>query len=588
MSSSSTSPLISCFTSILNLSKSLDIPCQRYSCLAICNLSSSSNPQHKIAIVEEYGSTNGLASTSSTGIGLGNTSTVKGSGSLVLKALIFLLKFPDVMIQKYTAMSVAGLALGNYGNNKTKICNEGCVKPLIDLIRLAADREVILAAVIALNCIVIGPELSTKAMLLYENSLIPILKLINDKRNPSNYGISIGLLDEKLTSGSYGGDEEDDMVVDIDMVSSVIYMLGSLSEHEDLKAKLVEFNSIEMVVKQYNNTDKYSGMMLKATTSSSKKGDASASNTSHNSILSSTSTMIDIKRAIGYFFAGLCEQVEYHDLLYQQGAFQVIISLASLEDIECQEYSAFCLAHLASNKDFQVILVNMNVVKPLVVMLSSDAEPKHYAGLALLKLADNFENHIKIAEAGGIQALLRLGRSKTNDEQLQYKAALSVGQLASNAVRLMPNLTMSSSKSQILNNPSHTSPNIGNQGADSGLARGGTNNAIGHGVRMLNRLRRQSQELHSQSMPLPSSNSTGAELVNTYLNGQGRNNLKLDDDDALRLAEMRHSGRDRNRSRLVPNVTNDAGGIHRVIISSSVEELPQVSQFVNASKLHEK
>ena len=71
-------------------------------------------------------------------------------------------------------------------------------------------------------------------------------------------------------------------------------------------------------------------------------------------------------------------------------------------------------------------------------MMASDTEPKHYAGLALLKLADNFENHLKIAEEGGIQALLRLGRVRSTDEQLQYKAALTVGQLASNAVKLLP------------------------------------------------------------------------------------------------------------------------------------------------------
>ena len=42
--------------------------------------------------------------------------------------------------------------------------------------------------------------------------------------------------------------------------------------------------------------------------------------------------------------------------------------------------------------------MNMGVVRPLLVaMLSDDAEPKYYAGLALLKLADNFENHLKAA-----------------------------------------------------------------------------------------------------------------------------------------------------------------------------------------------
>ena len=71
-------------------------------------------------------------------------------------------------------------------------------------------------------------------------------------------------------------------------------------------------------------------------------------------------------------------------------------------------------------------------------MMSIQAEPRHYAGLALLKLADNFENHVAIAQEGGIQALLRLGRERTTDEELQYKAALTVGTLASNAVKMMP------------------------------------------------------------------------------------------------------------------------------------------------------
>jgi hypothetical protein len=58
--------------------------------------------------------------------------------------------------------------------------------------------------------------------------------------------------------------------------------------------------------------------------------------------------------------------------------------------------------------------------------------------LALLKLADNFENHVAIAKEGGIQALLRLGRTRTTDDELQYKAALTVGSLASNAVKMLP------------------------------------------------------------------------------------------------------------------------------------------------------
>jgi hypothetical protein len=47
--------------------------------------------------------------------------------------------------------------------------------------------------------------------------------------------------------------------------------------------------------------------------------------------------------------------------------------------------------------------VKLGALRPLVSMMAVDSEPKHYAGLALLKLADNFENHLKIAEEGGVQ-----------------------------------------------------------------------------------------------------------------------------------------------------------------------------------------
>jgi len=44
------------------------------------------------------------------------------------------------------------------------------------------------------------------------------------------------------------------------------------------------------------------------------------------------------------------------------------------------------------------------------------ARASRYAALALLKLADNFENHVAIAKAGGLLALLKLGRGGQVDE----------------------------------------------------------------------------------------------------------------------------------------------------------------------------
>ena len=102
--------------------------------------------------------------------------------------------------------------------------------------------------------------------------------------------------------------------------------------------------------------------------------------------------------------------MEFHDDLVREGGLITLVFQASLEDGECQEYAAFSLAHLSSNRDYQTRIVEAGALKPLVAMMSVHAEPRHYAGLALLKLADNFENHIAIAEEGGIQVCV--GRAK--------------------------------------------------------------------------------------------------------------------------------------------------------------------------------
>ena len=190
-------------------------------------------------------------------------------------------------------------------------------------------------------------------------------------------------------------------------------------------------------------------------------------------------------------------QIEFHADLERESAYDTIISLSLMEDIECQEYAAFSLAHLASNRDNQVKLVDMGVVRPLVAMRSSDSEPKHYAGLALLKLADNFENHLKIAQEGGIQALLRLGRTRSTDDQLQHKAALTLGQIASNAVRLLPTQkTAAEGGTTTRALGTTTSTMTRTMGATAGTMNdttemNGTQPLIGTGSRVMNRLRSQ-------------------------------------------------------------------------------------------------
>jgi hypothetical protein len=325
---------------ILNLAKSLDSASQRYSTLALCNLCAC---ELKDSLIEQG----------------------------ILRPLIFLMRFPDPEIQRYSSLAVAGLALGTGNQNKIRIVQEGAMRPLVDLLKFP-DEEVQLSSCLAVNAITLGVEVMPKASCLSEGGIEALLEIARREHYSRN------------------------------ILNASVYCLGSVCEQDDCKLRFVEQHGIQTVVRH---------IMI---------GD------------------MEMKRAGAYCIATVCEQIEFHGDLDREGALQAIISLALLEDIECQEYAAFSLAHLASNRDLQVKLVNLGAVRPLVTMLSSDAEPKHYAGLALLKLADNFENHLKIAEEGGIQALLRLGRTRTTDEQLQYKAALTLGQLATNAVKLLP------------------------------------------------------------------------------------------------------------------------------------------------------
>lgn len=109
---------------------------------------------------------------------------------------------------------------------------------------------------------------------------------------------------------------------------------------------------------------------------------------------------IESQRNTAYILALSAESHEYHDTMSRCGCFGMLIALAAVDDRECQEYCAFALAHLASVADYQTRLVREGALRPLVSMMVAHAEAQHYAGLALLKLADNYENHMKIAEEG--------------------------------------------------------------------------------------------------------------------------------------------------------------------------------------------
>ena len=74
------------------------------------------------------------------------------------------------------------MALGGQGNNKIKLVEEGCIKPLIDLLRFP-DPDVQLSAVIAVASIILGKEPETKAAIMTENGLQSLIDLVSHSDN---------------------------------------------------------------------------------------------------------------------------------------------------------------------------------------------------------------------------------------------------------------------------------------------------------------------------------------------------------------------------------------------------------------------
>jgi len=329
---------------LMKFSRRTDAATQRYSCLAICNL--SLYVKRKETIVEADG---------------------------LLRILIFLSRSSNLEVERCSILSIAALALGTKICCKETIANAGALHTILKTMRYP-DTEMKQCSSLALNSLVLcnGDYIKIKVKGM-EDDLPVIFSLL---------------------------DAPDD-----ECVHNGVYALGSMIESAEVRETLVGLGCIKAIT----NT--------------------------------MPSASIEVKRACGYLFSVLAESVDYHKEIADSGALEYIVHLAGLVDLECQLYAAFSLVFLASNPDLQGHLVKMGTVRHLVSMMATESEPRHYAGLALLKLADNIENHIQFAEEGGIQALFKLGRSRVADDEVQYKAALTVGNLASKAVANLPKLS---------------------------------------------------------------------------------------------------------------------------------------------------
>ena len=312
-----------------------DSATQRYASLALCNLCSGTREQKELVVKQG-----------------------------VLRVLLFLLRFPDLEVERCAMLAIAALSLGS-DRNKAEVIDNGFVRPLIGTISYP-DMRIRQCALLALNGIALGELPETKECILKEDGLSSILDLVKSDKNVS----------ETTHAG--------------------LYLLATLAENTQIRDALVAMDCLPMIVD------------------------------------GSTTQSIEIKRAAAYFLSLLSECPEYHNGLQHVGGLESIVALASLVDEECQDYGAFTLAFLANNKSFQVPLVKMGAVRPLVSMMETSSQARHFAALALLKLADNFENHVQIASEGGINALLKLGRSKVSCDNMRYSASLTVSRMAKN------------------------------------------------------------------------------------------------------------------------------------------------------------
>jgi hypothetical protein len=147
-------------------------------------------------------------------------------------------------------------------------------------------------------------------------------------------------------------------------------------------------------------------------------------------------TKLPILRAAGYLMCIFSESIDSHSIANKTEVIDSLIHIVSQSDEECQDYGTFILACLSQTWNLQVPITKHGAIRPLVKILASDdgVECRHYAAIALLRLADNIENHLIIAQQGGIQALLHLGDSKKRawsfHDGIQTKASICLGNVA--------------------------------------------------------------------------------------------------------------------------------------------------------------
>jgi hypothetical protein len=322
----------------------------------------------------------------------------------------------DCAIQRYIVVSICNLCL--YIKEKPRVIGSESLLRILTFLSRSADLEVERGAILSFGALALGsndhaiedminrgvfdlildalryPDVSMKqcASLLMNTLLLGDTDIVKLKFYDNRHGIRLvmSLLDS----------------ADDECIHNAVYIIGSLIENRNLRKTIVDLDGISHVTRIFS------------------------------------SSSVQVKRVCGYIYSILSEEKEYHSLLKNTDAIQNAVNLAGMVDEECQFYGSFALFHLASNPDLQKSIAGMGAVRNLVSILATEASTRHCAGLTLLRLADNFENHIIIAEEGGINALIKLGKKGTSKSgTLQMKATSALSHLASETIASLPSLT---------------------------------------------------------------------------------------------------------------------------------------------------
>ena len=404
---------------ILKLCIHLDLPVRRDAIFCIANFAAS--PDYRQYIVKEGGVEIIKAATTAnqnTEI-LRDASRAMSSFSMdtatkgimishdVPKVLCKLAKSPDSSTQRFAALALCNVCWGTR-EQKELVAKQGVLRVLLFLLRFP-DLEVERCASLAIAALSLGSD-RNKAEVIDNGFVRPLIDTITypDTRMRqcallALNGIALGesmetkdcvFKENCLASLLALIKSEDD-----ESIHAGLYLLGTLAENTKVCKAIVAMDCLPLVVEK--------------------------------SLFGS----IEVKRAAAYYLALLSAEEEYHSSIKTANGLKSVVETAALVDEEAQDYGAFTLAFLSTNKSLQVPLTKLGAVRPLVSMMSRGSESKHYAAMALLRLAENYENHVTISEEGGINALLKLGKSKCADN-MKLNAAVSISKLANNAVEV--------------------------------------------------------------------------------------------------------------------------------------------------------